>query len=161
LAPSIEKTYGKCLYTYPADDAMSIFSVFYSAAYSEFFIHMSKVVKTLIFAISSLKTLEAIHKLIAYIENPETPEADREKAISELNLLGKPSAEIEEVAYNHWQEYFAENIEVILTQRLVIISHLLPDDVVNQCFENSFIEYREKLKQMGIDNIQKFGFTGF
>jgi hypothetical protein len=105
--------------------------------------------------------LEAIRKLIAYIEKPETPESDREKAISELNLLGKPSAEIEEVAYNHWQKYFAENMEAILSERLVIISHLLEDDVVNQCFQDSFVEHRERLKQMGIDDIQKFGFTGF
>ncbi|MFB1013896.1 MAG: hypothetical protein QMC68_09095, partial [Bacteroidia bacterium] len=75
--------------------------------------------------------MEAITKLVAFVENPETPESDRDKAISELNLMGKPSAEIEEVAYNHWQEYFAENMEAILSERLVIISHLLEDDVVN------------------------------
>jgi|TARA_B110000908_G_C10252765_1_gene453255 hypothetical protein len=100
--------------------------------------------------------LEAITKLVAFVENPETPESDRDKAISELNLMGKPSAEIEEVAYNHWQEYFAENIEIILTQRLVIISHLLPDDVVNQCFHDTFQEYQDRKKQMGIDDIRKF-----
>ena len=105
--------------------------------------------------------MEAITKLVAFIESPETSESEREKAISELNLRGKPSAEIEEVAYNHWQAYFADNIEGILKERIVIVSHLLPDEVVNQCFENSFIEYREKLKQMGLDNIQRFGFTGF
>jgi len=105
--------------------------------------------------------LEAITKLVAFIENTETPESEREKAMSELNLMGKPSTEIEEVAYNYWQVYFAENIERILKERIVIVSHLLPDEVVNQCFENSFIEYREKLKQMGIDYIQRFGFTGF
>jgi hypothetical protein len=105
--------------------------------------------------------LEAIHQLVAYIEKPETSETDREKAISELNLLGKPSAEIEEVAYTHWQKYFTDNIEIILKEKIVIVSHLLPDEVVNQCFENSFIEYQEKLRQMGIDDNQKFGFTGF
>ena len=105
--------------------------------------------------------MEAITKLVAFIESPETPESEREKAISELNLMGKPSADVEEVAYSHWQVYFADHIESILKERIVIVSHLLPDEVVNQCFENSFIEYREKLKQMGIDDIQKFGFTGF
>jgi len=105
--------------------------------------------------------LEVITKLVTFIENPEIPESEREKAISELNLMGKPSAEIEEVAYRHWRAYFANNVESILKEKIVIVSHLLPDEAVNQCFEDSFIEYREKLKQMGIDNIQKFGFTGF
>lgn len=105
--------------------------------------------------------MEAITKLVAFIENPEIPKSEREKAISELNLMGKPSAEIEDVTYNHWRAYFADHIENILKERIVIISHLLSDEVVNQCFEDSFIEYREKLKQMGMDDIQKFGFTGF
>ena len=105
--------------------------------------------------------MEVITKLVTFIENPEIPESEREKAISELNLMGKPSAEIEEVAYRHWRAYFANNVESILKEKIVIVSHLLPYEAVNQCFENSFIEYREKLKQMGIDDIQKFGFTGF
>jgi hypothetical protein len=105
--------------------------------------------------------LEVITKLVTFIENPEIPESEREKAISELNLMGKPSAEIEEVAYRHWRAYFANNVESILKEKIVIVSHLLPYEAVNQCFEDSFIEYREKLKQMGIDDIQKFGFTGF
>ncbi|MDC0105446.1 hypothetical protein OAJ52_05665 [Bacteroidia bacterium] len=105
--------------------------------------------------------MEVITKLVTFIENPEIPESEREKAISELNLMGKPSAEIEEVAYRHWRAYFANNVESILKEKIVIVSHLLPYEAVNQCFEDSFIEYREKLKQMGIDDIQKFGFTGF
>jgi hypothetical protein len=105
--------------------------------------------------------LEVITKIVTFIENPEIPESEREKAISELNLMGKPSAEIEEVTYRHWRAYFANNVESILKEKIVIVSHLLPDEAVNQCFEDSFIEYREKLKQMGIDDIQKFGFTGF
>ena len=105
--------------------------------------------------------MEVITKLVTFIENPEIPESEREKAISELNLMGKPSAEIEEVAYRHRRAYFANNVESILKEKIVIVSHLLPDEAVNQCFEDSFIEYREKLKQMGIDDIQKFGFTGF
>ena len=105
--------------------------------------------------------MEVITKLVTFIENPEIPESEREKAISELNLMGKPSAEIEEVAYRHWRAYFANNVESILKEKIVIVSHLLPDEAVNQCFEDSFIEYREKLKQMGIDDIQRFGFTGF
>lgn len=105
--------------------------------------------------------MEVITKLVTFIENPEIPESEREKAISELNLMGKPSAEIEEVAYRHWRAYFANNVESILKEKIVIVSHLLPYEAVNQCFEDSFIEYREKLKQMGMDDIQKFGFTGF
>ena len=105
--------------------------------------------------------METINKLVAYIESPTTQEAEREKAISELNLLGKPSNEIEDTAYEYWQKYFSENMEEILKKRLVIVSHLLEDDVVNQCFQISFAEYKDKLKQMGIDDIQKFGFTGF
>lgn len=100
--------------------------------------------------------METITKLVAFIENPETLEAEREKAISELNLLGKPSAEIEEIAYTHWQEYFAENMDAILSERLVIVSHLLEDDVVNQCFKDTFQEYQDRRKQLGIDDIRKF-----
>ena len=90
--------------------------------------------------------------LIAFIENPNTRELEREKAISKLNLSGVCNADIEELAYEYWPNYFAENMEEILTQRLVIISHLLPDDIVNQCFEDVFTEYQERKKQMGIDN---------
>jgi hypothetical protein len=94
--------------------------------------------------------------LIAFIENPNTPENQREKAISKLNLTGTCNADIEELAYEYWQNYFAENIEEILTKRLVIISHLLPDNLVNQCFEDVFAEYQERKKQLGIDDIRKF-----
>jgi hypothetical protein len=100
--------------------------------------------------------VEAVKKLIAFIENPNTPEEEREKAITELNLLGTSSSEIEELAYSYWQEYFAEHIESILTQRLVIISHLLPDDEVNQCFQDVFQEYQDRKKQLGIDDIRRF-----
>lgn len=102
-----------------------------------------------------------IENLVAFIEKPETGEAEREKAISELNLLGVSSDKIEELAYAHWQEYFAEHMEEILTERIVVVSHLLPDDTINACFEICFTEYKEKRQQMGIDDIQKFGFTGF
>ena len=51
---------------------------------------------------------------------------------------------------------FAQNMEDILSKRLVIISHLLEDDVVNQCFKDTFQEYQDKRKQMGIDDIRKF-----
>lgn len=94
--------------------------------------------------------------LIAFIENPNTLENQREKAISKLNLSGVCNADIEELAYEYWQNYFAENIEDILKERLVIISHLLPDDVINQCFEDVFAEYQERKKQLGIDDIRKF-----
>lgn len=100
--------------------------------------------------------MEAVAKLVAYIENPGTAEADRDKAISELNLLGKPSTQIEEIAYTHWQEYFAENMDAILSERLVIISHLLEDNVINQCFEDIFQEYKDRKKQLGIDDMRKF-----
>jgi hypothetical protein len=97
-----------------------------------------------------------IEKLVAYIENPETIEVERDKAISELNLLGTPSSDIEEIAYSHWQEYFAQHMDEILSERLVIISHLLEDDVVNQCFQDTFQEYQDRRKQLGIDDIKKF-----
>ena len=94
--------------------------------------------------------------LIAFIENPNTLENQREKAISKLNLSGVCNADIEELAYEYWQNYFAEKIEDILKERLAIISHLLPDDVINQCFEDVFAEYQERKKQLGIDDIRKF-----
>ncbi|MBT6236100.1 hypothetical protein N9J89_00710 [Bacteroidia bacterium] len=100
--------------------------------------------------------MEAIKKLIAYIESPEISDANREEAISKLNLTGTPAQEIEELAYSHWQEYFAENMDTILQERIVIISHLLEDDVVNQCFKDTFQEYQDRRKQLGIDDIRKF-----
>lgn len=100
--------------------------------------------------------MEAITKLVAFIEDPFTQEKDREKAISELNLSGTSSEKVEEIAYAFWQNHFAENMDEILTKRLVIISHLLADDVVNQCFQDVFQEYQDKRKQMGIDDIRKF-----
>ncbi|MDA8886101.1 hypothetical protein N8368_03220 [Bacteroidia bacterium] len=105
--------------------------------------------------------MKTITKLVAFIENPNTIDLEREKASSELNLLGVPSADIEGLAYAHWQEYFSKHIEEILTERIVVVSHLLNDDTIKECFENSFQEYNQKRAQMSPDSIQKFGFTGF
>ena len=100
--------------------------------------------------------MDAVDKLIAFIENPSTIEKDREQAISALNLKGIGNAEIEERAYVYWNNFFAENIEDILTKRLVLISHLLPDNVLNQCFTDVFNEYNQRKKDLGIDDIKKF-----
>ena len=100
--------------------------------------------------------LEAVKKLVAFIEAPETLGAEREKAISELNLSGTSSTEIEQLAYSHWQEYFAEHMDEILSDRLVIVSHLLEDDVINRCFQDTFQEYQDRKKQLGIDDIRRF-----
>jgi hypothetical protein len=105
--------------------------------------------------------MEAITKLVAFIENPETSIGEREVALSELNLLGKPNNQIEEEAYNYWLDYFAKNIVQILSQRIVVISHLLEDNVFKECFDSSLQEYNQKRAQMGPDSLQKFGFTGF
>jgi|TARA_B110000908_G_scaffold149152_1_gene182193 hypothetical protein len=100
--------------------------------------------------------LEAIEKLIAFIENPKTLEAEREEAISKLNLSGTSSTDIEELAYTYWQNYFAENMDEILSERLVIISHLLPDGTLNECFQDTFQEYQDRKKQLGIDDMRKY-----
>lgn len=97
-----------------------------------------------------------ISKIIACIESATTAESERKKALSELNLINISSAEIEEEAYSYWQEYFASNMRDILSKKCVIISHLLEDNVVNQCFTDTFQEYQDKQKQMGIDDIRKF-----
>lgn len=100
--------------------------------------------------------MEAIEKIIAFIENPNTTEKDREKAMSELNLAGIGDAELEEKAFVFWNNYFAQNIEDILSKRLVLISHILPDTVLNQCFTDVFNEYVQRKKDLGIDDIKKF-----
>lgn len=100
--------------------------------------------------------MKSAKELVAYIESLSTSESDREKAISELNLLGVGNAEIEELAYSYWNTYFAENIEEILQSRLVLISHLLPDHLLNQCFSDVFQEYQQRKKDLGIDDIKKF-----
>lgn len=100
--------------------------------------------------------LKALENLIVFIENPTTRDTDREKALSQLNLSGTTTSEIEDLAYTYWQEYFAENMHKILSERLVIISHLLPDNVVNDCFQNTFQEYQDRKKQLGIDDMRKY-----
>ena len=100
--------------------------------------------------------LEVIKKLIAFIESPKTLEAERDEAISQLNISGTSSTEIEELAYAYWQEYFAENMDGILSERLVIISHLLPDGTLNECFQDTFQEYQDRKKQLGIDDMRKY-----
>ena len=100
--------------------------------------------------------MEAVKKLVAFIEAPETLGAEREKAISQLNLLGTSSAEIEQLAYSHWQGYFAEHMDEILSDRLVIVSHLLEDDVINRCLQDTFQEYQDRKKQLGVDDIRRF-----
>ncbi len=102
------------------------------------------------------KKVETTTKLIGYIEHPETTEKAREEALTELNLLGLPAAHIEDAAYAYWQKYFADNMQTILRNRIVIISHLLPDDLLNQCFQDIFQEYQDRKKQLGIDDVRKF-----
>jgi hypothetical protein len=99
--------------------------------------------------------LEAIEKLIAFIENPKTLEAEREEAISQLNLSGTSSTDIEELSYNYWRNYFANNMNEILSERLVIISHLLPDSTLNECFQDTFQEYQDRKKQLGLHHLQR------
>jgi len=100
--------------------------------------------------------MPSVEELISNIENAMTPESEREKDISQLNLLGIGAAEIEEKAYSYWQNYFAENIEYVLSNRIVFISHLLPDALLNQCFTDVFMEYQQRKKDLGIDDIKKF-----
>lgn len=100
--------------------------------------------------------MTAEEKLIAFIENPLSKETERERAISELNLLGIGNAKIEELAYLYWQDYFSTNLLEILKDRIVVISHLLPDTLLNQCFSDVFEEYKQRKNDLGIDDIQKF-----
>ncbi|MBT8326871.1 MAG: hypothetical protein KJP21_04055 [Bacteroidia bacterium] len=100
--------------------------------------------------------MDAIEKIIAFIEDPHTSDIEREKALTKLNISGIGDAELEEKAYAFWHGYFAQNIEDILSKRLVLISHMLPDVVLNQCFTDVFNEYVQRKKDLGIDDIKKF-----
>lgn len=100
--------------------------------------------------------MKSAEELIARIENTSTSEKEREKAISDLNLQGVGNAAIEDLAYSYWSDYFAENMDEILKSRLVLISHLLPDHLLNQCFSDVFKEYQQRKKDLGIDDIKKF-----
>jgi hypothetical protein len=95
-------------------------------------------------------------KLIEFIESPQTSVNERERCISELNLQGVGDSKIQELAYDYWQRYFAQNMDEILSKKYVLISHLLPDELLNQCFTDVFEEYKNKKKEMGIDDIRKF-----
>lgn len=102
------------------------------------------------------KKVETTTKLIGYIEHPETTEKAREEALTELNLLGVPAAHIEDAAYTYWQNYFTEHMDTVLKHRIVIVSHLLADDLLNQCFHDIFQEYQDRKKQLGIDDVRRF-----
>lgn len=95
-------------------------------------------------------------RLVAFIESPSTIEEDRKKALTELNLLGIDADKIELEAYTFWKSYFEQNMKMVLSERLVLISHLLPDAAFRQCFDDSFQEFQNRRKDLGIDDIKKF-----
>ena len=92
-----------------------------------------------------------LEKLIAFIENPNTLEEERDRAISQLNLQGISESKIEEITFDYWSKYFNENLEIILKERIVVISHLLDDKLLNNCFSIVFEEYVQRKKDLGID----------
>jgi hypothetical protein len=100
--------------------------------------------------------MSTAEQLVRTIEKPQTAENERDSLISKLNLLGAASDDIEKFAYTFWKEYFKENMQSILADRIVLISHLLPDDIFKQCFEDTFVEYQQRKKHLGIDDIRKF-----
>ena len=105
--------------------------------------------------------MDALQKLVHFIEDPSTLDTEREKAISELNLLGKPSAEVEDEAFAYWKAYFEEHMEDILSEEISITSHLLSDEQINTCFQESFVEYKAIKKSQQLTKGQKFGYEGF
>ena len=105
--------------------------------------------------------MDAIQKLVYFIENPGTESAEREKAISELNLLGKASAEIENEAYNYWHGYFSEQMEEVLSEKIVVVSHLLSEEKINACFQEAFEEFAALKSSQRLTKTQKFGYEGF
>ena len=100
--------------------------------------------------------METLEMLVHNIENPQTPENERKSLISKLNLKGFASTDIENAAFEYWTIYFQNNMQTILADRIVLISHLLPDEDFRQCFENAFQEFRQRKKHLGIDDIRKF-----
>lgn len=96
--------------------------------------------------------MTVIEELISFIESPEVVDNEREIAVSKLNLAGVSESEIHKIAFAYWKEYFLEFMEPILKDRLVIISHLLPDDLLQQCFDEAFEEYRNRKNDLWVDS---------
>ena len=84
--------------------------------------------------------MKTVKELVTFIETPSSPPEEREAAISELNLIGAANDDIESLAYEFWQTYFTKHMNSILSDRIVLISHLLPDHVLRQCFSDVFEE---------------------
>ena len=95
-------------------------------------------------------------RLISSIESPTSKAEVRDSALKELNLSGIPNEEIEAAAIDFWNSYFESNMRLILEERIVIVSNLLPDNVINDCFQNRFEEYVQRKKDLGIDDIIKY-----
>jgi len=97
-----------------------------------------------------------LDELVAFIENPKTNENDRESAISKLTIYGYPEDKIKAEALTYWSNYFENEMDQILNDQISILSHLLDSKVLKLCFDDRFEEYKNRKKDLGIEDIQKF-----
>ncbi len=94
--------------------------------------------------------------IVSIIENPNTEDASREEFISKLNIYGYKEEDIQLSALRYWREYFKENLRQILEDSFDIESHLLESEILKNCFTEVFEEYKNRKKDLGVDDISKY-----
>jgi hypothetical protein len=94
--------------------------------------------------------------IVSNIENPTTEESDRDKFISKLNIYGYKEDDIQQSALIYWRSYFEENLREILEDSFNIESHLLDAEILKKCFSEVFEEYKNRKKDLGVDDIMKY-----
>ena len=97
-----------------------------------------------------------LDEIVSIIENPSSDETQREQFISRLNIYGYKEEDIQESALRHWRSYFKENLRQILEDKFSIESHLLESEILKTCFTEVFEEYKNRKKDLGVDDIMKY-----
>ena len=97
-----------------------------------------------------------LQNMIALIESPKTDETKRDDLISKLNIYGYSEDAIKEEALAYWSVYFEDHMADILQEQQSITSHVLDSEDLKVCFDERFEEYKNRKKDLGIDDIRKY-----
>ncbi|MBR9861348.1 hypothetical protein GYB22_11485 [bacterium] len=97
-----------------------------------------------------------IDALVRLVEWPETSESTRKEAQTKLNIYGFKEEAIKASAQKFWSDYFEQQMDFILSEQPSLESYLLSNSEIQACFDVKFEEYRQRKKDLGIDDIRKY-----
>jgi hypothetical protein len=97
-----------------------------------------------------------LEELIQIIEDQGSSEPERERRLSQLNIFGYSEEAINNECLRYWKAYFRENMQSILNEQRSIESHILDFQGLKSCFDQEFEEFKNRKKDLGIDDITKY-----